>query len=81
LVAACSVLQSFSGRPLQVSSPPQSCITSFQSVSGAAELGKRLRSSSSMLPNSKLFQKYYWKAREARKVHMEEKYLPILWKL
>jgi hypothetical protein len=37
-------------------------------------LGKRLRSSFAVLPNSKLFQKYYWKAREARKVHMEENF-------
>jgi hypothetical protein len=31
-----------------------------------------LRSSSPALPNSKMFQKYYRKAREARIVHMEK---------
>jgi hypothetical protein len=41
---------------------------------GAAELGKRLPSSSPVLTNSKLFQKYYRKARKARKVHMEESF-------
>jgi hypothetical protein len=44
----------------------------FVSFSRATELGKRLRSSSPVLSNSKLFQKYYQKAREAREVHMDE---------
>jgi hypothetical protein len=58
LVTTCSILQSFSDKwPLQVSSSRQSCITSFQFVSGVVELGKRLRSSSLALPNYKLFQK------------------------
>jgi hypothetical protein len=35
-------------------------------------LGKRLRSSSPVLSNFKPFQKYYRKAREARKEHMDE---------
>jgi len=46
---ACSVFQSFDVLPLQVSSFSQSCITSSQSFSGAAELGKRLCSSSPVL--------------------------------
>jgi hypothetical protein len=37
-------------------------------------LGKRLRSSSLVLSDSKPFQKYYRKAREGRKVHLYENY-------
>lgn len=37
-------------------------------------MGKRLRSSSLVLLNSELFQKYYRKASEARKVHMEKNF-------
>jgi hypothetical protein len=37
-------------------------------------LGKRLRSSSPVLSDSKPFQKYYRKAREARKVHLDENF-------
>jgi hypothetical protein len=37
-------------------------------------LGKRLRSSSPVLLDSKPFQKYYRKAREARKVHLDENF-------
>jgi hypothetical protein len=58
--------------PLQVSSSSQSCITSSQFFSVAAELGKRLCSSSPVLSNTKLFLKHYWKAREAREVHMDK---------
>jgi hypothetical protein len=36
------------------------------------ELGKRLGSSSTVMSNSKPFLKFYQKAREARKVHMDE---------
>lgn len=72
-VVACSAYQSFFDvLPLQVSSSSQSCITSSQSFSGVAKLGKRLRSSSLVFSNSKPFQKYYRKAREARNVHMDE---------
>jgi hypothetical protein len=60
--------------PQQVSSSSQSCITSSQSFSGAAKLGKRLCFSSSVLSNSKPFQKYYRKAREVKKVHMDENF-------
>jgi hypothetical protein len=35
-------------------------------------LGKRLCSSSPVLSNTKLFLKHYWKAREAREVHMDK---------
>jgi hypothetical protein len=57
---ACSALQSISEMlPLQV-------------FLGADKLGKRLPSSSPMLSDSKFFQKYYRKAREARKVHLDE---------
>jgi hypothetical protein len=70
-VVACSVLQSFDVLPLQAS---QSCITSSQSSSGVTELGKRLRSSSPVLSDSKPFQKYYQKAREARKVSLDENF-------
>jgi hypothetical protein len=69
-VIACSVLQSSNVLPLQVSS----CITSSQSFSGAVELGKMLHSSSPVLSDSKPFQKYYRKAKEARKVHLDEKF-------
>jgi hypothetical protein len=42
------------------------------SFSGAAELGKRLRlSSPPVLSDSKLFWKYFRKAREARKMHLD----------
>jgi hypothetical protein len=69
---ACSVFQSSDVLPLQVSSHPQSCITSSQSFSGAVELGKRLCSSFHVLSNSKSFQKYNRKAGEAREVHLDE---------
>jgi hypothetical protein len=68
----CSVFQSSDMLPLQVSSSSQSCVTSSQSFSGAAELVKSLRPSFPVLSNSKPFQKYYRKAREARKAHMDE---------
>jgi len=74
-VVACSILQSFSDMlPLQVSSSSQSCITSSQSFSGVAGLGKRLCSSSPALSNSKPFQKYYQKAREVREMHMDKNF-------
>jgi hypothetical protein len=49
-ITACLVL--YDGLPLQASSSPQSCITFSLSVFGAVELGKRLRSSSTVLSNS-----------------------------
>jgi hypothetical protein len=68
---ACSNFLSFDVLPLQVPSY-QSCFTCSLSFSGAVELGKRLGSSSTLMSNSKPFLKYYRKAREARKMHMEE---------
>jgi hypothetical protein len=70
---ACSALQSISDvLPVQVFYSSQSFIASSQSFSGVAKLGKRLGSSSPVLSDYNPFQKYYRKAREARKVHLDK---------
>jgi hypothetical protein len=64
------VVLGFSSAPLVA--PTRSDGTSpVPSLSGAAELGKRLRLSSPVLSDSKPFRKYFWKAWEARKMHLD----------